>query len=66
MVRRGNRGHLVSIPSVLEVEQFHLLRDLRGRAFSFLSRVGRGNWGEQTWTGENTEPHSRTSFVNML
>ena len=31
MVRRGNRGHLVSIPSVLEVEQFHLLRDLRRR-----------------------------------
>ena len=31
MVRRGDRGHLVSVPSVLEVEQFHLLRDLRRR-----------------------------------
>ena len=28
MVRRGDRGHLVSIPRILEVEQFHFLRDL--------------------------------------
>ena len=43
MVRRGDRRHLVSIPRVLEVEQLHLLRDLKGHSSVFKSTQREGN-----------------------
>ena len=60
MVRWGNRGHLVSIPCVLEVEQFHLLRDLK-RDIHFSNPGREGN----NRTDLNGREH-RTPFSNQF
>lgn len=63
---RGRKGrHLVPVPRVFEEEELNLLRYLRCEQSEHSVRCDVPSL-RQTCSGDRKEPHSCTSFVNML
>lgn len=64
MISRRERGHLVSIPGMLEEKEFHFLGDLIKKVTK--SGQKRRKESSHTCTGDKNRPHSWISLVNVL